>query len=199
VTRVRANETFRTLFIPRMQATKLRVTSETGIASSVSTAMRGTMIYMALTMTSPLNVIHWLEPGMREESTHSLATSGINKYDRSTNLTEWLRVYQLAIEVMGGDSYIMENYLPIFLHRQPEPDSWGSRQDLSIHGQTCAVSSLVTSGPPVSDQESIGTCLTSCRGREGQFRNSSSVFATKGTLSRSSTTSPSSCSSRKDA
>jgi hypothetical protein len=41
--------------------------------------------------------------------------SGIEKYDGSTNSTEWLEVYQLAIEATKGDSYVMANYLPICL------------------------------------------------------------------------------------
>jgi hypothetical protein len=41
--------------------------------------------------------------------------SGIKKYDGSTNLTEWLKVYQLTIEAVGGDSYVMANYLPVCL------------------------------------------------------------------------------------
>jgi hypothetical protein len=41
--------------------------------------------------------------------------SGIDKYDGSTNLAEWLEVYQLAIKATGGDSYVMENYLTICL------------------------------------------------------------------------------------
>jgi hypothetical protein len=41
--------------------------------------------------------------------------SGIKKYDGSTNPAEWLKVYQLAIEAAGGDSYIMANYLPVCL------------------------------------------------------------------------------------
>jgi hypothetical protein len=41
--------------------------------------------------------------------------SGINKYDGSTNPIEWLDVYRLAIEAVGGDSYVMANYLPICL------------------------------------------------------------------------------------
>jgi hypothetical protein len=41
--------------------------------------------------------------------------SGINKYDISTNPAKWLEVYQLAIEAVGGDSYVMANYLPICL------------------------------------------------------------------------------------
>jgi hypothetical protein len=42
-------------------------------------------------------------------------------------------------------------------HHQLGPGSWGSPHDLSIHGQTCVFGSSVTFGPPVSDQESIGT------------------------------------------
>jgi hypothetical protein len=41
--------------------------------------------------------------------------SEIEKYDRSTNPAEWPEVYQLAIEVTGGDSYIMVNYLPVYV------------------------------------------------------------------------------------
>jgi hypothetical protein len=33
--------------------------------------------------------------------------SEIEKYDRSTNPTEWLEVYQLTIEAAGGDSNVM--------------------------------------------------------------------------------------------
>jgi hypothetical protein len=36
--------------------------------------------------------------------------SGIEKYDGFTNPVEWLEVYQLTIEVAGGDSYVMANY-----------------------------------------------------------------------------------------
>jgi hypothetical protein len=41
----------------------------------------------------------------------NLKTSGIEKYDGSTNPTEWLEVNQLTIEADGGDSYVMANYL----------------------------------------------------------------------------------------
>jgi hypothetical protein len=41
--------------------------------------------------------------------------SGIEKYDRSTNPSKWLKVYQLTIEVVRGDSHIMENYLLVCL------------------------------------------------------------------------------------
>jgi hypothetical protein len=45
----------------------------------------------------------------------NLRPSVIDKYDGSTNTTEWLKVYQLAIKVVGGDLYIMANDLPICL------------------------------------------------------------------------------------
>jgi hypothetical protein len=41
--------------------------------------------------------------------------SGIEKYDGSTNPVKWLKVYQFAIEAIGGDSYVMANYLPVCL------------------------------------------------------------------------------------
>jgi hypothetical protein len=40
---------------------------------------------------------------------------GIKKYDGSTNLAEWLEVYQLTIEATGVVSYIMANYLLVYL------------------------------------------------------------------------------------
>jgi hypothetical protein len=42
-------------------------------------------------------------------------TSGIEKYNGSTNPFEWLKVYQLTIETTGEDSYIMVNYLSVYL------------------------------------------------------------------------------------
>jgi hypothetical protein len=36
-------------------------------------------------------------------------------YDGSTNLAEWLEVYQLTIEAAGGDSYVLANYLLVCL------------------------------------------------------------------------------------
>jgi hypothetical protein len=42
-------------------------------------------------------------------------TSGIKRYDGSTNLSEWLEVYQLAVEIVGWDSYVMTNYLSVCL------------------------------------------------------------------------------------
>jgi hypothetical protein len=43
--------------------------------------------------------------------------SVIDKYDSSTNPAMWLEVNQLAIDAVGGDSYVMANYLPIVLHQ----------------------------------------------------------------------------------
>jgi hypothetical protein len=40
---------------------------------------------------------------------------GIEKYDGSTNPTEWLEVCHLTIEATGGDSYIMANYMLDYL------------------------------------------------------------------------------------
>jgi hypothetical protein len=41
--------------------------------------------------------------------------SGIEWYDGSSNLAEWLEVYQLTVEATGSDSYVMANYLPVYL------------------------------------------------------------------------------------
>jgi hypothetical protein len=41
--------------------------------------------------------------------------SRIQKYDGSTNLSEWLELYQLTIEAIRGDSYVMANYLLVCL------------------------------------------------------------------------------------
>jgi hypothetical protein len=45
----------------------------------------------------------------------NLMPLGIEKYDGSTNPAEWLEVYQPAIEAVGGDSYVMANYLTVCL------------------------------------------------------------------------------------
>jgi hypothetical protein len=104
---------------------------------------------------------------------------GINKYDGSTNPTEWLEVYTITIEAVGGDSYVMANYLLIWLSSSARTWHMGSQWDLSVRGQTCVDNSSATSGPPMSDRESIGTWITSCRRRENHFGNSSSVSTKK--------------------
>jgi hypothetical protein len=45
----------------------------------------------------------------------NIKQSGNEKYDGSTNPSEWLEVYQLTIEAIGGDSYLMANDLPVCL------------------------------------------------------------------------------------
>jgi hypothetical protein len=45
----------------------------------------------------------------------NLKPAAIDKYDVSTNPAEWMEVYQLIVEVVGGDSCVMANYLPIYL------------------------------------------------------------------------------------
>jgi hypothetical protein len=40
---------------------------------------------------------------------------GIEKYDGSTNPAKWLEVYRLTIEAIGGDLYVMVNYLLVYL------------------------------------------------------------------------------------
>jgi hypothetical protein len=53
-----------------------------------------------------LRRVHWLL---------NFKQSGIDKYNGSTNPTEWLEIYQLFIEAAVGDLYVMANYLIICL------------------------------------------------------------------------------------
>jgi hypothetical protein len=84
------------------------------------------MTYMALLWSIPKTLFSGKRPkhgryqavlSRHEEGCLALIfqPSAIDKYDRFTNLAEWLEVYHLAIESAGGDSYIMPNYLPICL------------------------------------------------------------------------------------
>jgi hypothetical protein len=126
-------KTFETFFVPRMLAARSRTVTKIGIASRASAAMRGTMISIAPNTTnpprcrSPIGV--WNVGGIKLFS-HDLRRVcwplnfmllGIDKYDGSTNSAEWLKVYQLAIEAAGGDSYVMINYLPIYLSSSAKP------------------------------------------------------------------------------
>jgi hypothetical protein len=54
-----------TSFATETHATRLRTVTKNKIAPSVNVAMRGTMIIMALTMTSPTNVVLRLEDAMK--------------------------------------------------------------------------------------------------------------------------------------
>jgi hypothetical protein len=60
-TRARAKKTFGMFFIPRMLAAGSRTVAKIGIVLSVSTTMRGNMISMVPTMTSPPDVVLQLE------------------------------------------------------------------------------------------------------------------------------------------
>jgi hypothetical protein len=54
-----------TSFATETHETRLRTVTKNKIAPSVNAAMRGTMIIMALTMTSPTNVVLRLEDAMK--------------------------------------------------------------------------------------------------------------------------------------
>jgi hypothetical protein len=57
MTRVKAEKSFKTFFILWMLATGLRIVAKREIMPIASTTMRGTMISMVPTMTSPPDVI----------------------------------------------------------------------------------------------------------------------------------------------
>lgn len=38
---------------------------------------------------------------------------GIDKYDGKTALAEWLRMYSTVVWFVGGDTFVMANYLPM--------------------------------------------------------------------------------------
>jgi hypothetical protein len=79
----------------------------TGTRSATSSTMTWTMTIMVKAYSQDLKRVCW---------PLNFKTSGIEKYDGFTNLSEWLEVYQLTIEVIrGGDSYVMANYLPVCL------------------------------------------------------------------------------------
>jgi hypothetical protein len=69
---VGAKKTCGMFFVSRMHADGLGTIIKTETALSVSAAMRGIMIGMASTLTSPPDIILRLEAGTREESNHSL-------------------------------------------------------------------------------------------------------------------------------
>jgi hypothetical protein len=79
--------------------------------------------------------------------------SEIEKYNGSTNLVEWLEVYQHAIEAARGDSYIMENYLPVCLSSSAMTWLLGSLQGQFDLGTTCASYSPATFMPHVHNRE----------------------------------------------
>jgi hypothetical protein len=111
-----------------MHVTRSKTGAKSETVSSANDTMKGTMITMALTMTSPIGTNLWLEDAMKRGGvkafSHDLKRvccplnfkpSRIKNYDGSTNPAEWLEVYQLNTEATGGDSYVVANYLPICL------------------------------------------------------------------------------------
>jgi hypothetical protein len=66
--RVRAEKTFGTFFVPRMHAIGSRIIIKTEIVPIASVATSGTMISVAHTTTSLLDVVLQLEVVMQEES-----------------------------------------------------------------------------------------------------------------------------------
>jgi hypothetical protein len=57
-------------------------------------------------LAAPLRDVRW---------PNKLKTGHINKYDRSSNPEEFIQVYQIVIEVVGGDDQVKANYLPMAL------------------------------------------------------------------------------------
>jgi hypothetical protein len=70
--RVRVERTFETSSVLGTHATGLRTVIKSGIAPSANAIRRGTMIIMALTMTSLTDVVLHLEDVMNEGSSLSL-------------------------------------------------------------------------------------------------------------------------------
>jgi hypothetical protein len=79
--------------------------------------------------------------------------SGIKKYDGSTNPAEWLEMYLLSIKATGGDSYVMTNYLPVYLSSSARTWLLGLPAGQCVPRTTYAGGSPVTSVPCVHVQE----------------------------------------------
>jgi hypothetical protein len=45
----------------------------------------------------------------------SFKLSKIDKFDEKSDPTHWLRIYSIVVKVMGANSNVMTNYLPIVL------------------------------------------------------------------------------------
>jgi hypothetical protein len=72
VARFKMKGTYMMSFAIETHATGSRIVTKNKITSSVNDTMRGTMIIMALTMTSPTNIVLRLEDTMKRESSLSL-------------------------------------------------------------------------------------------------------------------------------
>jgi hypothetical protein len=98
-------ETYVTSYARDMHGVRLKIDAKRETASSMNNARSGTMTTMVPTMTNPTIVVLWLEVIMKggiEPFSHdfkwvrwplNFKLSGIEKYDGSTNLPEWLDVY----------------------------------------------------------------------------------------------------------
>jgi hypothetical protein len=42
---------------------------------------------------------------------------GVNTYNRKANPAQWLTLYKIIVKAVGGDKYVMANYLPIMLNQ----------------------------------------------------------------------------------
>jgi hypothetical protein len=65
-------------------------------------------------------------------------TSWIEKYDGSTNPSKWHKVYQLTIEASGWDSYVMANYMLVYLSASSKtwllgPPAWSVHSWNHLH------------------------------------------------------------------
>jgi hypothetical protein len=93
--KTRTAETCATFSATEMHMTILKISPKNETESSANDARKGTMIIMALTMTSPTGNVPDPEDAMRE-GVHwplNFNPSGIEKCDGSTNPAEWLKVY----------------------------------------------------------------------------------------------------------
>jgi hypothetical protein len=91
----------------------LKIGAKNKIVLSANDTMKETMIIMALIMIALTNMAPWKEDAMRggvKAFSHDLKRvcwalnfkpSGLEKDDGSTNLAEWLEVYQLTIKTAG--------------------------------------------------------------------------------------------------
>jgi hypothetical protein len=117
--------------------------------------------------------------------------SGIQKYNGSTNLTEWLEVYQLTIETARGDSYIMANYLPVCLSSSAR--TWLLQLPARLVWSWNHLRQLFTSNFCATRTRSVVDWILSSvvQKRESPSGNTSSVSTSRGMLSWRSMTSQS--------
>jgi hypothetical protein len=122
----RDNRNLRDVIRSRYARDRIETNAEIGSVMSRSSTMRGTDYYGSYYDQPhrqrslegghvPGGIKAYSRDLKRVRWPLNFKTSEIEKYDGSTNSTEWLEVYQLAIETVGGDSYVMVNYLSVYL------------------------------------------------------------------------------------